>query len=139
MLDGSVTDRVEAESISFNHKYIDIYSASWGPNDDGRTVEGPGTLASQAFVKGITEGRNGRGVIYVWASGNGGRHDDNCDCDGYTANIYTISISSASQHQDSPWYAEKCASTMGTTYSSGSVEEQKIVRHLQNLLKYERN
>jgi hypothetical protein len=38
MLDGHVTDRVEAEAIAFNHKYIDIYSASWGPNDDGRTV-----------------------------------------------------------------------------------------------------
>lgn len=38
MLDGHVTDRVEAEAIAYNHKYIDIYSASWGPNDDGRTV-----------------------------------------------------------------------------------------------------
>jgi hypothetical protein len=38
MLDGHVTDRIEAEAIAFNHKYIDIYSASWGPNDDGRTV-----------------------------------------------------------------------------------------------------
>lgn len=38
MLDGHVTDRVEAEAIAFNHKYVDIYSASWGPNDDGRTV-----------------------------------------------------------------------------------------------------
>jgi hypothetical protein len=38
MLDGQVTDRIEAEAIAFNHKYIDIYSASWGPTDDGRTV-----------------------------------------------------------------------------------------------------
>jgi hypothetical protein len=38
MLDGHVTDRVEAEALAFNHKYVDIYSASWGPNDDGRTV-----------------------------------------------------------------------------------------------------
>ena len=38
MLDGHVTGRVEAEAITFNHNYVDIYSASWGPNDDGRTV-----------------------------------------------------------------------------------------------------
>ncbi|CAF0819284.1 unnamed protein product [Didymodactylos carnosus] len=126
MLDGHVTDRVEAEAIAFNHKYIDIYSASWGPNDDGRTVEGPGTLASAAFIKGITEGRNGKGVIYVWASGNGGRRQDNCNCDGYTGSIYTISISSASEHQQSPWYAEKCPSTMATTYSSGAYQDQKV-------------
>ncbi|CAF1234863.1 unnamed protein product [Adineta steineri] len=126
MLDGHVTDRIEAEAISFNHKYIDIYSASWGPNDDGRTVEGPGTLAAAAFIKGITEGRNGKGVIYVWASGNGGRRQDNCNCDGYTGSIYTISISSASEHQQSPWYAERCPSTMATTYSSGAYQDQKV-------------
>lgn len=34
---------------------VDIYSASWGPNDDGRTVEGPGRLAAEAFVKGVTK------------------------------------------------------------------------------------
>lgn len=127
MLDGRVTDRVEAQAIAFNHKYIDIYSSSWGPNDDGRTLEAPGTLANEAFIKGITEGRNGKGVIYVWASGNGGRQGDNCDCDGYTGSIYTISISSASEHQLAPWYAEKCASTMATTYSSGAYSDHKIV------------
>lgn len=55
MLDGRVTDRVEAESLSLNPQYIDIYSASWGPSDDGMTVEGPGTLASAAFLNGITK------------------------------------------------------------------------------------
>lgn len=34
---------------------VDIYSASWGPNDDGRTVEGPGRLAVEAFRRGITQ------------------------------------------------------------------------------------
>ena len=29
------------------------FSASWGPNDDGKTVEGPGRLASQALTEGI--------------------------------------------------------------------------------------
>ena len=55
MLDGKVTDSLEAKAIGFSHTYIDIYSASWGPNDDGKTVEGPGRLASKAFLKGITE------------------------------------------------------------------------------------
>ena len=58
MLDGRVTDRIEAQAIAFKTNYIDIYSSSWGPNDDGKTVEGPGTLASQAFIKGVTEVRN---------------------------------------------------------------------------------
>ena len=78
----------------------------------------------------IQKGRNGKGIIYVWASGNGGRHGDNCDCDGYTGSIYTISISAVSEHQLSPWYAEKCASTLATTYSSGAYSDHKIVNHI---------
>lgn len=55
MLDGSVTDGVEALSIGLNPGHIDIYSASWGPDDDGRTVDGPAKLAKAAFKKGITQ------------------------------------------------------------------------------------
>ena len=53
MLDGDVFDAVEAASLSFNRSHIDIYSASWGPDDDGRVVDGPGPLAKKAFENGI--------------------------------------------------------------------------------------
>lgn len=53
MLDGEVTDAVEAQALSLNPQHIDIYSASWGPDDDGRTVDGPGPLARKAFADGI--------------------------------------------------------------------------------------
>lgn len=55
MLDGTVTDSLEAKAISFNVNHIDVYSASWGPSDDGTTLERPGRLASVAFEKGITQ------------------------------------------------------------------------------------
>ncbi|MED6291673.1 Proprotein convertase subtilisin/kexin type 5 [Characodon lateralis] len=53
MLDGDVTDMVEAKSLNLNPQHIDIYSASWGPDDDGKTVDGPASLARQAFENGI--------------------------------------------------------------------------------------
>uniref|UniRef100_A0A5S6K7E5 Neuroendocrine convertase 1 n=1 Tax=Xenopus tropicalis TaxID=8364 RepID=A0A5S6K7E5_XENTR len=55
MLDGVVTDAKEASSIGFNPQHVHIYSASWGPNDDGKTVEGPGRLAQKAFEYGIKQ------------------------------------------------------------------------------------
>lgn len=55
MLDGDVTDAVEARSLSLHPQHIDIYSASWGPDDDGKTVDGPGELATRAFIEGITK------------------------------------------------------------------------------------
>jgi len=55
MLDGEVTDSVEARSLEHNKMHVDIYSSSWGPDDNGRTVDGPGKLAKQAFITGVNE------------------------------------------------------------------------------------
>lgn len=55
--------------------------------DDGKTVDGPGELATRAFIEGVTKGRSGKGSIFIWASGNGGKDHDNCNCDGYTNSI----------------------------------------------------
>lgn len=55
MLDGSVTDSVEARAIGFNVENIDIMSASWGPSDNGRMVNGPGKLSQASLEKGVTK------------------------------------------------------------------------------------
>nr|XP_022900544.1 neuroendocrine convertase 1-like [Onthophagus taurus] len=127
ILDGLVNDRIEGTALGYAQHLVDIYSASWGPNDDGKTVDGPGRLAKEAMERGIREGRNGKGTIFVWASGNGGSLGDNCNCDGYLASPYTISIGSASQKGEFPWYGEACASTLAVTYSSGAYQDQMIV------------
>uniref|UniRef100_A0AC34QLT6 P/Homo B domain-containing protein n=1 Tax=Panagrolaimus sp. JU765 TaxID=591449 RepID=A0AC34QLT6_9BILA len=127
MLDGDVTDAVEAASLSHGYLHVDIYSASWGPDDDGRTVDGPATLTKHAFERGITYGRRGKGSIFIWASGNGGKDADSCNCDGYTNSIYTLSISSATEKGNIPWYSEACSSTLATAYSSGATGEKMIV------------
>ncbi|XP_053558467.1 proprotein convertase subtilisin/kexin type 5 isoform X2 [Bombina bombina] len=127
MLDGDVTDMVEAKSLSLNPQHVHIYSASWGPDDDGKTVDGPASLAREAFENGIRTGRRGYGSVYVWASGNGGRSRDHCSCDGYTNSIYTISISSTTESGKKPWYLEECASTLATTYSSGESYDRKVI------------
>ncbi|XP_066589847.1 furin-like protease 2 isoform X2 [Prorops nasuta] len=127
MLDGPVNDAVEARALGLNPDHIDIYSASWGPEDDGKTVDGPGPLARRAFIYGVTTGRKGKGSIFVWASGNGGRHTDSCNCDGYTNSIFTLSISSATQGGYKPWYLEECSSTLASTYSSGTPGNDKSV------------
>eukprot|EP00049_Salpingoeca_infusionum_P011344 m.196223 g.196223 ORF g.196223 m.196223 type:complete len:1583 (+) comp14904_c0_seq2:235-4983(+) len=126
MLDGPVSDIVEGKSLSHNPQHVDIYSNSWGPNDDGHTVEGPGPLATKAIKDGVDKGRNGKGSIIVFASGNGGRSSDNCNCDGYTNSMYTISIGAADEKGNSPWYTEKCASTIAVAYSSGSSGARSI-------------
>uniref|UniRef100_A0A0K2T2H0 furin n=1 Tax=Lepeophtheirus salmonis TaxID=72036 RepID=A0A0K2T2H0_LEPSM len=131
ILDGRIFDSLEAQALSYNRDYIDIYSASWGPDDNGATVDGPGVLAKQALEDGIKFGRKGKGSIFVWASGNGGKKSDDCNCDGYSTSIFTLSVSSTSENGFIPWYSESCASSLATTYSSGAsnrrLREKKIV------------
>nr|CAB3264713.1 CiPC2 Neuroendocrine convertase 2-like [Phallusia mammillata] len=113
-----MTDVIEAASMSYKPNLIDIYSASWGPTDDGRTVDGPRELTLRAIVDGVNKGRNGLGSIYVWASGDGGA-DDDCNCDGYAASMWTISVNSAINDGETALYDESCSSTLASTFSNG--------------------
>lgn len=114
-----MTDLIEANSMGHEPNLIDIYSASWGPTDDGKTVDGPRNATMRAIVKGVNEGRNGLGNIYVWASGDGGEEDD-CNCDGYAASMWTISINSAINDGQNAHYDESCSSTLASTFSNGA-------------------
>ena len=53
MLDGVITDSTEARSLGLNPQHVDIYSSSWGPDDDGATVDGPGRLTRQVLKDGV--------------------------------------------------------------------------------------
>lgn len=61
-----MTDIIEASSISHMPQLIDIYSASWGPTDNGKTVDGPRELTLQAMADGV----NKVGAL-LWPTGPG--------------------------------------------------------------------
>lgn len=67
----------------------------------------------------LLQGRNGLGNIYVWASGDGGE-DDDCNCDGYAASMWTVSINSAINDGQNAHYDESCSSTLASTFSNGA-------------------
>lgn len=120
-------DNVEYSALLHNIDHIDIYTNSWGPNDDGREMDGPKRLASQALDIGSRFGRHGKGAIYIWANGNGGYHGDNCAADGYITSIFSISVGAVTQHGQFPSYGESCSSTLAVAPSSGVAYEKRIV------------
>ena len=65
------------------------------------------------------QGRKGRGSIYVFASGNGGR-SDTCATDGYANSIYTISVGSAASDGTQSSFDEICSAKMVVTFNSDS-------------------
>lgn len=127
VLDGPLTDSLEAIAFNKHYQINDIYSCSWGPDDDGHTVDGPHPLGKAALQHGVIAGRRGFGSIFVVASGNGGQYDDNCNYDGYANSIYTITIGAVDEEGKKPFYAEDCASMLAVTFSSGGATSRSIV------------
>ncbi|GBP13444.1 Neuroendocrine convertase 2 [Eumeta japonica] len=67
-----MTDLIEANSMGHEPHKIHIYSASWGPTDDGRTVDGPRNATMRAIVRGVNEVvRNGLGSLASQAAALG--------------------------------------------------------------------
>lgn len=111
------TDAMEALAFQHNRQHIDIYSCSWGPEDTGWTMDGPGKLAEDQLAEGAKTGRDGKGSIFVFAAGNGGREYDNCAYNGYANSIFTIVIAGVNRNGSIPGYAERCSAVLACTYS----------------------
>ena len=115
----TTTDQQEASGLTHRPQDIDIYSNSWGPDDDGLTLEGPGPLTRAALANAVTTGRGGLGSIYVWAAGNGLDVDDNSNFDGYANSRYAIAVSAVDHAGRQSWYSEPGANILVAAPSSG--------------------
>ncbi|RDA95663.1 putative subtilisin-like protease [Ophiocordyceps camponoti-saundersi (nom. inval.)] len=119
ILSKPISDADEADAMMYKNQDNQIYSCSWGPRDDGRSMEAPGILIQRAILQGVQKGRAGLGSIFVFASGNGAASDDNCNFDGYTNSIYSITVGAVDRAGHHPYYSELCSAQLVVTYSSG--------------------
>ncbi|KAL4961509.1 kexin kexB [Aspergillus stella-maris] len=122
ILSGAIDDTDEASAINYAYQDNDIYSCSWGPPDDGRTMEAPGILIKKAIVNGVQKGRDSKGSIFVFAAGNGASAGDNCNFDGYTNSIYSITVGAIDREGNHPSYSESCSAQLVVAYSSGGTD-----------------
>ncbi|KAI5864758.1 peptidase S8/S53 domain-containing protein [Durotheca rogersii] len=120
ILSKMISDADEAAALNYDFDHNHIYSCSWGPPDDGKSMDAPGVLIKAAMLNGVQNGRNSLGSIYVFASGNGAASDDNCNFDGYTNSIYSITVGAIDRQGSHPYYSEKCSAQLVVTYSSGN-------------------
>lgn len=125
LIGGTAGDTQEGGALSHSNQVIHIYNNSWGPDDDGFTKGGAGTLALAALQTGVTTGRGGKGSIYVWAAGNGGEALDNAGYDSYNGSIYTISVAALNDLGQRATYSERGACLVVTAPSGNdSVRSQ---------------
>lgn len=129
LISAAATDAQEAQGLTHQltasnpADRVSIYSNSWGPADDGATLEGPGPLAKAALQNGVTNGRGGLGAIYTWAGGNGGT-GDNANYDGYANNRYTIAVAASGGAGEQSSYSESGSCIVinaPSSYSGGGI------------------
>ncbi|GBE81896.1 Protease KEX1 [Sparassis crispa] len=120
ILSGPVSDIDEAAALNYDYQNTSIFSCSWGPPDDGKSMEGPSYLIKKAIANGIQNGRDHKGSVFVFASGNGGRSSDQCNFDGYTNSIFSVTVAAVDYKGLHPDYSEPCAANLIVAYSSGS-------------------
>lgn len=115
------------ESAAFRHamNLIHIKNNSWGPSDDGTTVLMLSDVLQSALREATSNGRGGKGTVFIWSNGNGGLINqaqfvtDSSNYDGYANSIYAIAVTSLAANGQAPRYTEKGGNIAVAAPSSG--------------------
>lgn len=116
-----MTDAQEAEALAFRTDVIGVSNNSWGPPDEGVGVVTPGILVEQARAEAVRSGRNGSGVVFVWAAGNGAENEDDANYDGYANSPHVIAVGALNDRGERCSYSEKGACLAVCAPSGGDV------------------
>ena len=108
----AATDAQEASAFNFQPSVIHILNNSWNPSDNGTTLKGPGSQAIAARQSAITNGRSGKGRIFVWSSGNGRLNGDDCNFDGYANHRFAIAVGASTDSAVQMPQSEGCSALM---------------------------
>lgn len=55
ILDKELTDTLKANGLGYKQHYVDIYSNSWGPKDNGYQIADVGVMTEAVLSKGAVE------------------------------------------------------------------------------------
>ncbi len=113
-------------AAAFGHRndIIHIKNNSWGPFDNATVTKMP-SAEYLALQTAVTAGRNGKGVIFVWAAGNGGTID-RVDYDPYASSRYVIPVGAIDDDDDAAAYNELGSSMLVVAPSDGSSQNRGI-------------
>ncbi len=84
----------------------DIVSNSWSAGSDLNVFHSPSKQWEMAIEKGLREGANGKGTVYVWSAGNGRRIQASANYDGYGNHYGGMSICALNRQRQITAYSE---------------------------------
>lgn len=126
ILEVNATQTQVAEATTKDISQIHISNNSWGAADSTGQLNPSASTWQEAILEGLQNGRGGKGTIYLWAAGNGGRPDpslpieiDNSNYDGQ-ANFYGVmAICGVGINGKRAYYSERGANLWICTHTQG--------------------
>lgn len=130
----SANDDASLADAMTRGKSNQIWHNSWGSPDEGRPEPAP-RIWEQAIDEGLRSARSGRGAIFVFPGGNGGRIDirnatgqvaatiaDDSNLDGYANKRGVVTVCSVDDRGIAPSYAERGANLLVCAPAQGRSE-----------------
>ncbi|KAK7602711.1 hypothetical protein V9T40_006685 [Parthenolecanium corni] len=115
--DKVISDDQTAQAFTFQVKDLDISNNSWSMGDDGKALAELSPVIENAIKVAILEGRQSKGLIFVFLTGNEKQNGDTCAHDPYTSLIYTITVAGVKHDGSIISYSERCSNILVTAYS----------------------
>jgi kexin len=116
----------EADAMVRNLDAVGVSNNSWGPPDGSGELWPQEELMQLALETGVTEGRNGKGIVYLWGGGNG-QPADNSNYDGYANNPYVLAIGSVNERGELTTTSEAGANLWLVAPTEGNLSGYDIV------------
>jgi subtilisin-like proprotein convertase family protein len=121
-------DNFVASAMAWKNDVVDIKVCSWGPPDDLPNALAPmGPFTRDAIISGTNTGRAGKGVLYVFAAGNGRANGMQGNKNGYANNMYVNAVSAVNAAGELAHYSVFGAHIVATAPSSGTEASPKIL------------
>ena len=123
----------EAQAMKHRLAEMSVSNNSWGSTDGLGRTDGGSMEWANSIVDGITQGRGGKGIVYLWAAGNGaktneamtsGFETDNSNYDGQANDPNVLSICGVMDDGHRVNYSERganlwvCGFSQRTTYDT---------------------
>ena len=117
---GLKRDENEIEALKYRTDEIDIYSGSYGTRDNTGFPAMKMEHIEDALSEGVARGRDCKGSIYLFPSGNGNGKGklDNCNADAYAYSVNTITIASITMSYNIADETEICPCALVATFGS---------------------
>lgn len=124
LIAGANSTTLNQADAATRNSNVSVSNNSWGPPDGYGTFIDSSLLWKTAITDGVTNGRSNKGIVYVWAAGNGGISQlgivDNSNYDGY-ANYYGVmAVAAIGDNGTKANYSEKGANIWISAPSQGT-------------------